>query len=293
MEIVIVTGMSGAGKTLAIRAFEDMGYYCVDNIPPSLLPDLRKICEGGCNGRRNIAVVVDARSGDFLPQFIKEYPNLSSDYKNVRLLFLEASDEVLIQRFKETRRRHPLFDQGQGIIGSIAKEREMLMDLKELADKIIDTSNTDASRLKSVLVNYFGADSAEAGMIITVISFGFKRGIPLDADLVFDVRFLINPHYVDELRSYDGRDQPVQEYVMSDDRTKVFMEKLYDMILFTLPEYEKEGKAYLNIAIGCTGGKHRSVVLANELGSMLKSNGYRTIIEHRDVSKGETLRREQ
>ena len=292
MEIIIVTGMSGAGKTLAIRAFEDMGYFCVDNIPPSLLPDLRKICQESNNKERNIAVVVDARSGEFFPEFIKAYPGFSSDYQNVRLLFLDSSDEVLIQRFKETRRRHPLFDQGKGIIGSIAKERELLVELKEIADKVIDTSNIDSSRLKSEIVTYFGADSSEAGMIITVVSFGFKRGIPVDADLVFDVRFLINPHYVDELRLYDGRDQPVQEYVMGDKRTGEFIKKLFDLIIYTLPEYEKEGKAYLNIAIGCTGGKHRSVVLANELGSFLKSKGYRTIIEHRDVSKGETMRRE-
>jgi UPF0042 nucleotide-binding protein len=162
----------------------------------------------------------------------------------------------------------------------------MLVDLKEAADKIIDTSNLDPNLIKSEIVNYFGSDSADAGLIITVTSFGFKYGIPLDADLVFDVRFLINPHYVPELRPFDGRDQPVREYVMEDPRTGQFTQRLHDLIDFSLPQYEKEGKAYLNIAIGCTGGRHRSVVVANEMGAFLSGKGFRTIVEHRDVTKG-------
>lgn len=286
MQLVIVTGMSGSGKTTAIRAFEDMGFYCVDNLPPSLLPSLRQICEE-CSGHHGrVAAVVDVRSGDAFSELIDMFPNLSEVYGSVRLLFLDASDEVLIQRFKETRRRHPLFDRCGGILDSIASERRMLVDLKEVADKIIDTSNLDPNLVKSEIVNYFGSDSADVGLIITVTSFGFKYGIPLDADLVFDVRFLINPHYVPELRPFDGRDQPVREYVMEDERTGQFSHKLFDLIEFSLPQYEKEGKAYLNIAIGCTGGRHRSVVLANELGAFLAAKGYRTIVEHRDVTKG-------
>lgn len=285
MQLVIVTGMSGAGKTLAIRAFEDMGHFCVDNLPPSLLASLRQLCEesGGHNG--NIAAVVDVRSGEQFPQVVRTFSELSNDYKRARILFLDATDEVLIQRFKETRRRHPLFDRCRGILDSIATERRMLVDLKELADKVIDTSDLDPGRLKSEIVTYFGADSADAGVIITVTSFGFKWGLPLDADLVLDVRFLINPHYAQELRAYDGRDQAVQEYVMGDDRTQEFIRKLYDLIGFSLPQYENEGKAYLNIAIGCTGGRHRSVVIGNELGTFLQNKGYRTIVEHRDVTK--------
>lgn len=286
MKLVIVTGMSGAGKTLAIRAFEDMGYFCVDNLPPNLLPNLRQECEecGGHKGR--MAVVVDVRSGDAFSELIQYFPKLTESYDHVRILFLDASDEVLIQRFKETRRRHPLFDKCGGILDSIATERRMLVDLKEIADKVIDTSNVDPNLIKSQIVNYFGTDTADAGLIITVTSFGFKYGIPLDADLVFDVRFLINPHYVPELRPFDGRDQPVREYVMEDERTGVFTGKLHDLIDFSLPQYEKEGKSYLTIAIGCTGGRHRSVVLANELGTFLSHKGYRTLVEHRDVTKG-------
>lgn len=286
MNLVIVTGMSGAGKTLAIRAFEDMGYYCVDNLPPNLLPNLRELCQGmdSCP-TQNIAVVVDVRSGQPLDELVRTFPALSDGYEHARVLFLDATDEVLIQRFKETRRRHPLFDRNHGILDSIASERRMLVDLKELSDKIIDTSDLEPSVLKSEIVSYFGSESVNPGMIITVTSFGFKWGVPLDADLVFDVRFLINPHWVPELRLYDGRDQPVQEYVMGDDRTAQFLDKLRDLIGFSLPQYETEGKAYLNIAIGCTGGRHRSVTIANELAAFLKAKGYRTIVEHRDVAK--------
>lgn len=286
MNLVIVTGMSGAGKTLAIRAFEDMGYFCVDNLPPSLLPNLRELCRGHSTCQaENIAAVVDVRSGEPLDELVRTFPTLSNSYGQARILFLDATDEVLVQRFKETRRRHPLFDQNHGILESICTERRKLVDLKEHADKIIDTSDLEPGRLKSDIVSYFGTDASSTGMIITVTSFGFKWGVPLDADLVFDVRFLINPHYVQELKLYDGRDQPVQEYVMSDKRTGEFMDRLLDLIGFSLPQYETEGKAYLNIAIGCTGGRHRSVTIANELAAFLKSEGYRTIVEHRDVGK--------
>ncbi len=285
MQLVIVTGMSGAGKTLAIRAFEDMGYFCVDNLPPSLLPNLRELYGHELNGKMNMAVVVDARSGERFKELMDTFPALCDGYDNARILFLDASDEVLVQRFKETRRRHPLFNNCLGILDSIANERQLLVGMKEIAHKIIDTSGLDPARLKAEIVSYFGADSADAGLIITVTSFGFKYGLPLDADLVFDVRFLINPYYIPDLRPFDGRDQPVQEFVMNDERTGEFITKLYDLIDFALPHYENEGKAYLNIAIGCTGGRHRSVTVANELGNLLKNKGYRTIVSHRDVAK--------
>lgn len=286
MQLVIVTGMSGAGKNLAIRAFEDLGYFCVDNIPPNLLPNLRHECAECGGGNPGIAAVVDVRSGAAFPGLVEELPELAKGYDGVKILFLDATDEVLIQRFKETRRRHPLFDQCGGILDSIATERRMLVDLKEVADKILDTSTLEPNLMKSEIVNYFGTAAVNAGLIITITSFGFKFGIPLDADLVFDVRFLINPHYVQELRPFDGRDQPVREYVMGDDRSLDFVKKLEELIEFSLPHYEQEGKAYLNIAIGCTGGRHRSVVLANQLGEFLSAKGYRTIVEHRDVTKG-------
>lgn len=286
MQLVIVTGMSGAGKTLAIRAFEDMGYFCVDNLPPQLLPHLRELCEEGCSEERDAAVVVDVRSGDLFGSLVKAFSEVSDGYRRTRILFLDASDEVLVQRFKETRRRHPLFDRCHGILDAIATERRMLEDLKELSDKVMDTSDLDPNRLKSEIVAYFDSHRADTGLIISVTSFGFKYGLPLDADLVFDVRFLINPHYVQEMRDYDGRDQPVREYVMNDERTVEFMDAFLRLIDFSLPQYEHEGKAYLNIAIGCTGGRHRSVVVADTLASRLKEKGYRTIVEHRDVGKG-------
>lgn len=285
MQLVIVTGMSGAGKTLAIRAFEDMGYFCVDNLPPKLLPELRELPDKGGGQSKNVAAVVDVRSGDLFSELIDTYSELSNGYKSARILFLDATDEVLIQRFKETRRRHPLFDRCKGILDSIATERTMLEEMKGIADKVIDTSNLDPTRLKSEIVSYFGNYDSDTGLIITVTSFGFKYGIPLDADLVFDVRFLVNPYYAPELREFDGRDQPVQEFVMADERTPVFLKKLYDLVEFSLPQYEKEGKAYLNIAIGCTGGRHRSVAIAGELAAFLKDKGYRTIVGHRDVGK--------
>lgn len=285
MQLVIVTGMSGAGKALAIRAFEDMGYLCVDNLPANLLDNLRVLYSGG-DSRRDLAVVVDVRSGKHFGELIKVLPSLCASYDTARLLFMDASDEVLVQRFKETRRRHPLFERCNGILDSIASEREMLVELKEHADKIIDTSNMDPAKLKSEIVTYFGKGSTNAGIIVTVTSFGFKYGLPLDADLVLDVRFLINPYYVPELKLYDGRDQPVQDYVMSDPRSGEFIKKIHDFMDFSIPQYVQEGKAYLNIAIGCTGGRHRSVAIAGELGAHLKGKGYRTIIDHRDVSKG-------
>lgn len=285
MHLVIVTGMSGSGKTLAIRAFEDMGYFCIDNLPPKLLPSLRSVYEGSGSQGGNIAAVVDVRSGDLFSDLAATYPELSKIYKKVRVLFLDASDEALVQRFKETRRRHPLFAKCHGILESIDREREMLVGVKEFADKVVDTSGMEPARLKAEIVNYFGADTADSGLIITVSSFGFKWGVPLDADLVFDVRFLINPHYVAELRPFDGRDQPVEAYVMREEKTKKFLEKLHEFVTFSLPEYEREGKAYLNIAIGCTGGRHRSVVVAQELGHYLRMKGYSVITGHRDISK--------
>lgn len=285
MQLVIVTGMSGAGKTLAIRAFEDMGYFCVDNLPPNLLPNLREFCRNSECVDERIAVVVDVRSGELLSDLTRALPTLFDGFRRTRILFLDASEEVLVQRFKETRRKHPLFDKCHGILESIALERKMLVDLKELADKVIDTSDLDPARLKTEIVTYFGDDSSDAGLIITVTSFGFKWGLPLDADLVFDVRFLINPHYVPDMRPFDGRDQPVEEYVTNDPLTKEFMQRLLGLIDFSLPQYENEGKAYLNIAIGCTGGRHRSVVIANKLAAFLKGKNYKVIVKHRDVAK--------
>lgn len=288
MQLVIITGMSGAGKASAAKVFEDMAYTVVDNLPPPLLPELVEKCQAAGEqppGQR-LAVVADARAGAF---FLGLEPALALvRTQGVRpiTLFLDASDAVLVQRFKETRRKHPLFDEHGGILGSLRAERALLEGVKEGADKVVDTSEMSAHDLRNLLVADFSADADKnQGLAITITSFGFKFGLPLDADLVFDVRFLINPHYVDELRPLDGRNQLVEEYVMRDPDTGLFLTKLYDLMGFSMPHYVAEGKAYLTVAIGCTGGRHRSVLVAEKLGHFLRSHGYRVLVQHRDVSK--------
>ena len=285
MRLVIITGMSGAGKATAARIFEDLSYSVVDNLPPALLPDLvaqhKKAAKPAA-----LAVLIDARSGGLLGGVEKVLEKVEKAGVRPTVLFLDASDDVLVQRFKETRRPHPLFDQAGGILEAIRQERTLLESLRERADKVVDTTNLKPHGLQRELETAFLAVSQKGQRImVTVISFGFKFGLPLDADLIFDVRFLINPHYVDSLRPYDGRHQAIAEYVMEDPDSGVYLEKLYDLVEFSLPRYVEEGKAYLTIAIGCTGGRHRSVVVAEKLGQFLQSRGYRTLVQHRDVEK--------
>ncbi len=288
MQLVVITGMSGAGKASAAKVFEDMAYTVVDNLPPILLPELVEKCLGAGEqppGER-LAVVIDARSGSFLMGL---EPALSLIRKaGVRpiVLFIDASDGVLIQRFKETRRKHPLFEDQGGILGSIRAERSLLEDIKESSDKVVDTSDMGAHELRTLLLSEFApAQDKSQGLIVTVNSFGFKYGLPLDADLVFDVRFLVNPHYVDDLRPYDGRNQIIEEFVMRDPDSGLFLGKLYDLMDWSVPRYIAEGKAYLTVAIGCTGGRHRSVVVSEKLGAHLRALGYRVLVQHRDVDK--------
>jgi UPF0042 nucleotide-binding protein len=288
MQLVIVTGMSGAGKALAAKAFEDLAYTVVDNLPPVLLPELVAQCLSAGNqaSAARLAVVVDARSGTF-------FPGLEPALKVVRergvkpiVLFLDATDAVLVQRFKETRRKHPLFDEHGGILGSIRAERLLLEAIKESADKVIDTTDLAPPQFRGLLVADFALEpDKNQGLTVTVTSFGFKYGLPLDADLVFDVRFLLNPHYVDELRPFDGRDSQVEEYVMRDPDAPLFLAKLYDLMDWSIPQYVEEGKAYLTVAIGCTGGRHRSVLVSEKLGRHLQDKGYRVLVQHRDVGK--------
>jgi len=286
VSLILITGTSGAGKATAVKVFEDLEYTVVDNLPPALLPDLVRGYLGAVNsGTLNLAVVIDARSGQLFEEWPAAIKSVTDSGIAPVILFLDASDAVLVQRFKETRRRHPLFDEKVGILGTLQTERLLLEGLKECADKVIDTSEMDAHDLRNTLLSTFRADDPNRGLHITVVSFGFKFGLPLDADLVFDVRFLINPHYVDELRAYDGRNQLVEEYVMSDSDSPIFLEKLQDMMDFTIPQYVEEGKAYLTIAIGCTGGRHRSVVMAEKLGAALRGTGNRVLVRHRDVNR--------
>lgn len=283
MRFVIITGISGSGKSQALRIFEDLGYYCVDNLPPALLPALADLGQGRVP---NIACVVDVRAGIGLEALEPALGQLSQREVNTTILFLEASDPVLVNRFKETRRKHPLLLEAGGILPSIQKERELLTDLKDHAHKVIDTSDHTPRSLSQLLTELFaGQPGPQASLVITVVSFGFKHGLPLDADLVFDVRFLANPHYVRELRWQDGQQTGVVEYIRQDPLTQPFLDKLFDLVSFTIPPYIKEGKAYLTIAIGCTGGRHRSVMVTEDLAAFLRSRGYEPLVQHRDIKK--------
>ena len=288
MQLVVITGMSGAGKASAAKVFEDMAYTVTDNLPPILLPELVEKCQvvGDQPPGQRLAVVIDARSGAFLMGLEPALTLVREAGVKPTVLFLDASDAVLVQRFKETRRRHPLFEAHSGILGSIVAERALLEDIKESADKVIDTGDMSVSELRSLLLTEFSpAPDKNQGLVVTINSFGFKYGLPLDADLVFDVRFLVNPHYVDDLRPYDGRNQIIEEFVMREPDSGLFLEKLYDLMDWSVPRYVAEGKAYLTVAIGCTGGRHRSVVVSEKLGAHLTGLGYRVLVQHRDVNK--------
>lgn len=289
-QLVVVTGMSGAGKSLAIRTFEDLNYFCIDNLPPDLLANVVNLWKESGTRSEDLAIVVDVRTGQFFGDFLQAYEELTStdvtQFGRAKILFLDASDAVLVRRFKETRRKHPLVTEGRGILEAIKEERKLLAEIKEHADKIIDTSNLDAEPLRREIRQYFGPNGARTGMVITVASFGFKHGIPLDADVVFDVRFLANPYYIKELSELNGCNEEVRHYVLSDPLTEPLLERLCGLVEFSIPQYEREGKAYLTIAIGCTGGKHRSVVVANELARYLNVRDCNVMVEHRDCPKG-------
>ena len=285
MRLVIVTGMSGAGKTAALKMLEDMGFYCVDNLPIPLVGKFAELVQSSSGEVSCAALGIDVRSGDELAQLegtLNDWNNIQFPYE---ILFLDASDDVLVKRYKETRRMHPLAESGR-VEQGITLERERLGFLKKHADYIIDTSQLLTRELKQELDKIFVQNREFKNLMITVLSFGFKYGIPADADLVFDVRFLPNPYYIDELKRQTGNDKPVQDYVMGFDVSHVFLNKLTDMVQFLLPNYVQEGKNQLIIGIGCTGGKHRSVTLANKLFESLSlQNDYGIRIEHRDIGK--------
>lgn len=284
MEFVIITGLSGAGKSQAINVLEDIGYYCMDNLPPALLRNFAELCYQSKRNIEKVAIVVDIRGGKFFNDLFNSLDSLESYGFKYRILFLDASDQVLIKRYKELRRPHPLSSEGR-ISDGIIKEREKLEEVKEKSDHIIDTSNLTIALLKEEIKSIFLEGKEAQNLTISITSFGFKRGVPLDADLVFDVRFMPNPHYVKELREYTGNDKRVRDYVMNSKETKIFIEKLNDLVDFLVPLYIKEGKTQLVIGIGCTGGKHRSVTIANVLFEYLKEKGRRVIIDHRDHQK--------
>ncbi len=283
MRFVVVTGMSGSGKSTALKMLEDTGFYCVDNLPVSLIEKFVDLISMPNSEINKVALGLDARAGQALAEADEVLTKLKEKGYDIEILFLEADAKVLIKRYKETRRVHPLAADGR-VEDGIAKERRILEKLKKKADYVIDTTHLLTRELKEELDRIFIKDEEYNNLIITVMSFGFKHGIPADADLVFDVRFLPNPFYIDELKHQTGNDKPVQEYVMSFPESEIFLDKLTDMLGFLIPNYVKEGKYRLVIGIGCTGGKHRSVTLANALYDRMKDKGkYGIKIYHRDV----------
>lgn len=285
MRFVIVTGLSGAGKTQAVRSLEDLGYFCVDNLPSTLIPKFVEACSETRGIIDKIALVIDIRGGKFFDNIFEGLDYLKGNGYEYEILFLDASDEVLIKRYKESRRKHPLAPEGR-IINGIKLERKKLEEIRNMASNIIDTSKLATRELKEKITGIYQKEGQiETKLIITVVSFGFKYGIPVDSDLVFDVRFLPNPFYIPDLKHYSGNETPVSEYVMSFPQTKEFVDKLHDMLKFLIPNYLKEGKRQLIISIGCTGGRHRSVTIANEIYKRLKNDGQIVNIDHRDIDE--------
>ncbi len=278
MNFVIVTGMSGAGKSTALRFLEDMGFYCIDNLPPSLAVTFAELCVG--SGIEKVALGIDIRGGRLFQDCLPMVNRLEERGFTPKLLFFDASDEILLKRYKETRRSHPL---GDRLIDGISSEREILAPVKQRAHYIVDTSRLLTRQLKETLVDILAGDGHFRSLIISVSSFGFKYGIPTDSDLVYDVRFIPNPFYVPELKALTGNDKAVRDFVMDFPVAKGFLERLQDMTDFLIPHYINEGKNQLVISIGCTGGKHRSVTLANELFSHLLKAGHSVVINHRDI----------
>lgn len=286
MKCVIVTGMSGAGKATALKMLEDMGYFCVDNIPVLLLEEFAKLAEEGRIDIKKVALGLDIRSGCNSTIIEKAIEKLREKKLTYQVLFMDASDECLIKRYKETRRTHPLAGNGR-VEKGIDLERELMAELKKQADYVFDTSQLLTRELRANLEHIFMKGEAYSSLMVTILSFGFKYGIPSDSDLVFDVRFLPNPYYIDELKPQTGNDEPVRDFVMGFESSQIFLDKLVDMVRFLLPNYIAEGKNQLVISIGCTGGKHRSVTLANALYQALSRDDreYGIKIEHRDIEK--------
>jgi RNase adapter protein RapZ len=284
LDVTIITGMSGAGRSEAAHVLEDLGFFVIDNMPPSLIS---KVAELARDSERPVryGLVVDVRSGDFLDELRTARGELGAMGARVRILFLDASDEVLVRRYEANRRPHPLSDSDR-VSDGIAHERELLNELRGEADILVDTSSVNVHELRERLGPRFADDATGTRLQTSIVSFGYKHGLPLDVDLVFDCRFLPNPHWIETLRPLSGRDEPVREYVLAQPETGQFLEELDRLFALLLPAFEKERKSYLSIGVGCTGGQHRSVVLAEELGGLLSARGYPAKVHHRDVGRG-------
>lgn len=284
LDIIVITGLSGSGKSFAIRAFEDNGFFCVDNLPPLLIPRFIELCRGYQEEILRIALGVDLRGGHFLQSWPQVLADMRAAGHHVQVLFFDASDDVLLRRFSETRRPHPLAGKGS-IQDGISRERKALEAMRALADKVIDTGEFNVHQLKREIEQQFCQLSNARRMSIFLTSFGYKYGIPHDTDLILDVRFLPNPYFVNELRAKSGRDREVEEYVLKDEETRVYLDRLYALLEYTLPLYEREGKSTLTVALGCTGGRHRSVVLVEELRKRFGGGNYQIHVKHRDIDK--------
>ena len=286
MEILIISGLSGAGKSKAASFLEDMGFYIVDNMPAAMILKFAEFCAGG-NGRYDrVALVYDVRTASSFTELFDVLDQLKKMDAVCRMLFLEASPETVIKRYKETRRRHPLAAGTDSLEEAVRKERELMAPVKDRADFVIDTSRTSTAQLRGELLRLFGQEGEKGGMTVSVISFGFKYGLPMEADLVFDVRFMPNPFYIEELRPQTGLDQAVSDYVFQFPQTQDYMRRLEDLLSFSLPLYAEEGKTSLTIAVGCTGGHHRSVAVTHALAGFVRQQGYQVTENHRDMSRG-------
>lgn len=277
---LIITGMSGAGKTQVIRTLEDLNFFCIDNLPAALIPKFAELCRQ--TSEQNVALVVDIRGGRFFDKLLKVLNEMEASGQKYELIFLDASDSTLVRRYKETRRRHPL-GAGNELLKNISNERELLRPLREKATRLIDTTNLATSQLKKLITDLFSNSTQKERLNIIVRSFGFKHGLPMDSDIVLDVRFLPNPFYVEALRSMTGNDQPVADFICRYPQTFQYLKLEEQLLDFLVPQYINEGKSQLVISVGCTGGQHRSVFIANKLYDYLSTQGYTVELTHRDI----------
>jgi UPF0042 nucleotide-binding protein len=286
LHIIIISGLSGSGKSTAMRALEDSGFYCIDNLPATLIPTFIELCQHSTRGLSKVAMVVDIRGKEFLEGFQKVAQDLRNQGHEVKILFLESADEILIRRYSETRRSHPVEkERGLSLPEAVREERGEMAFLREIADEVIDTSTLNVHQLRGVIMERL-LPATTQHMKITLLSFGYSYGIPTEADMVMDVRLLPNPFFVSELRGFTGKDAQVRDYVLKQEETTQFIQRFSEMIEYLIPLYEKEGKSYLTIAIGCTGGKHRSVVITERVAEMLGQQDQRVTVRHRDVERG-------
>lgn len=287
VEVTVISGLSGAGRSEAAKVLEDLGFFVIDNLPPTLIRPMMKLALARGSEIERVALVIDARGGRFFGEALRELQALRREMSNYRLVFLEADNDVLVRRYEASRRKHPLADGDRAVVG-IDREREVMKHFREGADLLIDTTDLSVRELRSRLRAFFEAPPESEGLITTVISFGYKHGLPLDADIVLDVRFLPNPHWVEGLRERTGLEEPVREYVLGQDSSADFLARTQDLFAVLLPGYAEEGRHFLTVAIGCTGGRHRSVVLAEEIANSIREKGFTAKTIHRDVERPST-----